>query len=215
MYQVSFENYLRYLGEGIDADNAFRRAFGTNAVPAIENHWRRWARTQLPDAVTVAAARMTFLGEALAYKSSRKEKQPKNLKQLQADLQQRGFAITRTVHELDLELRADQPELYTYTRPGGEVSKFLLARTLGLRPAPPNRRTRTHTRTQLDVDTRRFRRTHLRHHLPLKPTHSKQVIRSRALPSQDKHKKTDPPKRAGSCFSLLHGTRRIYTLNLF
>ncbi|MEE9403282.1 MAG: DUF1570 domain-containing protein, partial [Algisphaera sp.] len=125
MYQVSFENYLRYLGEGIDADNAFRRAFGTNAVPAIENHWRRWARTQLPDAVTVAAARMTFLGEALAYKSSRKEKQPKNLKQLQADLQQRGFAITRTVHELDLELRADQPELYTYTRPGGEVSKFL------------------------------------------------------------------------------------------
>lgn len=130
-YQPAFEAYLGLLGEGLDHDDAFIRAFGEHAQQTIETGWKRFASRQLPDAVTVAAGRLAFLAEALAYKASRREAMPRHLDQLQADLRERGFAITRTVHTLQLPYRSDQPELFTYTRPGGEVSRFLMLEPSG------------------------------------------------------------------------------------
>ena len=125
-YQPALEKYLGLLSEGLEHDDAFRRAFGPDAIRQIEPGWKRFAGKQLPDAVTVAAGRLSFLAEALAYKSSRREAMPRDLNRLQVDLRDRGFAIMRTVHQMKLEYGADQPELFTYTRPGGEVSRFEL-----------------------------------------------------------------------------------------
>lgn len=130
-YQPAFEAYLGLLGEGLEHDDAFTRAFGQHAQQKIEAGWKRFASQQLPDAVTVAAGRLAFLAEALAYKASRRETMPRHLDKLQVDLRERGFAITRTVHNLQLEYRSDQPELFTYTRPGGEVSRFLMLEPSG------------------------------------------------------------------------------------
>ena len=125
-HQPAFEHYLQLLSEDASPDRALKQAFGDNAMQDLEARWKPWARRQLPDAVTVAAGRLAFLGEALAYKASRQETMPKKLGELESDLRARGFAMTRTVHNLDLEYRADQPARYTYTRPGGEVSRFQL-----------------------------------------------------------------------------------------
>ncbi len=130
-YQPAFEAYLGLLGEGMEHDSAFNRAFGSNAKQKIEAGWKRFASKQLPDAVTVAAGRLAFLAEALAYKASRRETMPRALDQLQVDLRTRGFAITRTVQQIELSYNADQPELYTYTRPGGQVSRFELLEPSG------------------------------------------------------------------------------------
>jgi len=129
--QPAFERYLGLLGEGLEHDDAFTRAFGRDTARQLEAGWKRYAAQQLPDAVTVAAGRLAFLAEALAYKSSRREAMPRDLDRLQADLRERGFAITRTVHQLQLEYSADQPALFTYTRPGGEVSRFELLEPSG------------------------------------------------------------------------------------
>lgn len=130
-YQPAFESYLGLLGEGLEHDDAFTRAFGKNAKQKIESGWKRFAAKQLPDAVTVAAGRLAFLAEALAYKASRRESLPRDLDKLQVDLRTRGFAITRTVQQLQLTYSADQPELFTYTRPGGQVSRFELLEPSG------------------------------------------------------------------------------------
>lgn len=140
-YLRSFEVYLRLLSDGHDHDEAFTKAFGLAAERALHDRWRRFAASQTADAVNVAAGRLEFLGAALTYKRQRGEPMPRTLGELRLDLQTRGFTLTRTAHGLKQELRADDPTLFTYTRPGGAVSDFMLlepsARDLPPRIAAP------------------------------------------------------------------------------
>ena len=125
-YLRSFEIYLRLLSNGQPHEEAFRNAFGFAAERALEDRWRSYALRQTADPVNVAAGRLEFLGAALDYKQQRREIMPRNLDELRRDLQQRGFTLTRTAHGLKSELHAVDGELFTYTRPGGETSEFLL-----------------------------------------------------------------------------------------
>ncbi|MEL7087765.1 MAG: hypothetical protein AAGL98_04885, partial [Planctomycetota bacterium] len=140
-YLDSFEVYLRLLSNGQGHEKAFRSAFGYGAERALEDRWRSFALQQTADAVNVAAARLEFLGAALEYKHQRDETMPRKIGDLRRDLQRRGFTLTRTAHGMKQELPAADGELFTYTRPGGETSEFLIlepsARGLPPRIAAP------------------------------------------------------------------------------
>ncbi|MBB6428600.1 peptidase MA family metallohydrolase [Algisphaera agarilytica] len=130
-YLGSFEVYLRLLSEGHAHDKAFRSAFGYGALDGIEKRWRDFALQQQPDPVNVAAERLEFLGSALAFKAERDERMPRSFKSLRHDLQSRGFKLTRTHHGHREELNASDDHHFTYTRPGGQESEFLLLEPAG------------------------------------------------------------------------------------
>ncbi|MEM8739083.1 MAG: DUF1570 domain-containing protein [Planctomycetota bacterium] len=135
-YLKSFEVYLRLLAQGKDHDQAFRTAFGHAALRAIEDRWKTHALVQKPHPVNAAARGLEFLGTALLYKHQRGEVMPTGLAPLRRDLQDRGFKITRTLHGESQSLKADDPELYVYARPGGQRSDFLLLEPAGYNLPP-------------------------------------------------------------------------------
>lgn len=130
-YLGSFEVYLRLLSEGHRHDKAFRSAFGYGALEGIEQRWRTFALKQQPSPVNVATERLEFLGSAIAYKAERNETMPRTFAVLRDDLQSRGFKLTRTHHGHREELNATDPHHFTYQRPGGEISEFLLLEPSG------------------------------------------------------------------------------------
>lgn len=130
-YVGSFEVYLRLLSEGHPHEHAFRSAFGYGAAQGIEDRWQDYASTQPASAVSVAVDRMRFLGSALAYKHGLNEAMPRSFSQLRSDLQGRGFKLTRHRRGDQEELNASDSNLFTYTRPGGQHSAFLLLEPAG------------------------------------------------------------------------------------
>ncbi len=125
-YQAAFERYLRYLGEGYAAEVAFARGFGSRNIAGLERHWRDYLKTLQPDAVSLAVDRMTFLGNALAYKASLREPAPDRLQRLRDDLQARAFTVTRTLPGWSHTTRALDDAVFTYDHPNGYAVDFLL-----------------------------------------------------------------------------------------
>ncbi|MEO1236118.1 MAG: DUF1570 domain-containing protein, partial [Planctomycetota bacterium] len=135
-YLRPFEVYLRLLSDGEAHAEAFRTAFGVGALGAIEDRWRTHALAQRPDPVAEAAARLEFLGAAIAHQHAHGEAMPRHLRALRQDLRARGFRLTRTHHGVEEVFDARDEAVFTYTRPGGERSDFLLLEpsALGLPP---------------------------------------------------------------------------------
>ncbi|MEM6334185.1 MAG: DUF1570 domain-containing protein [Planctomycetota bacterium] len=123
-YRAAFQRYLQLVSEGRRSDQAMRQAFGVESLAGIDAQWRAYALAQEPDPVTAAAERLDFFGVAMAYIKEQGEEIPDSFEAFQSLLSRRSFALTRSSHGLTHEISAADPEVFTFTRPGGVDAPF-------------------------------------------------------------------------------------------
>ncbi len=146
-YRRAFGTYLEKLAQELDAERAFAEAFGVRSLAGMEQAWRSFAAMQQADPVSTAALRLEFIGTALRYLHENDQPTPATLPELRDHLRSRGFSVTRTSHGLSQTLSATEDDLFTYTRPGGSATDFVMLEASrddlpprvtapGLRPEP-------------------------------------------------------------------------------
>ncbi|MEM9882997.1 MAG: DUF1570 domain-containing protein [Planctomycetota bacterium] len=124
-HRPAFEDYLRRLAEGETDRDAFTAAFGGVRIATLETRWRAYAHAQTIDEAVAAAEELVLLGEALLLLHRRDEPLPRHLNELRQRMTALGVAVTRRVDGAATHVPADD-ELFTYRRPGGEASEYLL-----------------------------------------------------------------------------------------
>ncbi|GAB4186043.1 MAG: hypothetical protein Kow00105_00490 [Phycisphaeraceae bacterium] len=125
-YQPAFVQYLKNVSTGRESRKAMRAAFGTEDLTPLGRRWARFALRQQPDPINTAASRMEFLGEALKFIHQRGEKMPRSIPALRDNLRSRQFVLTRQSHNMVVEFRSENTELYQYQRNNGSKAFFKL-----------------------------------------------------------------------------------------
>jgi hypothetical protein len=113
-YVKAFDGYLRLVNAAVPSEVAFARSFGPD-VQAFERRWKTFTLNSSPSAFIAAMERIEFLAEG-ALELSRQGIVPASLAELRRQLEGIGFRHTLARHGLDLELQADDPELYQIPR---------------------------------------------------------------------------------------------------
>ncbi|MEX0775624.1 MAG: DUF1570 domain-containing protein [Phycisphaeraceae bacterium] len=132
-YRPAFEQMLVQLSKGRSVDTAFRQAFGTQDTTAFGQRWREWVKAAQPDPLSVAATRMTFLGQAISFLREKKMDVPDSIGDLQRLLARVHFVGTRTRHGVTVTFKGSDASFYEYPLPSGKGSApFQLKRN----PAP-------------------------------------------------------------------------------
>jgi len=125
-FRSAFQQYLVMVNGGQRSRRAMREAFGVDSLAGIEQLWAEHALEQQPDPVTSAAERLDFLGVALRFLHTHDQPIPSDLKELQHNLVQRDFTVTRSTHGLSVRLSASDPDLFVFNRPGGIDAPFVM-----------------------------------------------------------------------------------------
>ncbi|MHC4991676.1 MAG: hypothetical protein ACYTGC_11920, partial [Planctomycetota bacterium] len=103
-YLERFERYLRLINAGHLSREAFVRAFDTEDFDAFERRWKAYAASAAPSPFLTALERLEFLAEG-ALELSRQRVLPESLDELQADLVEIDFVLSRRDHAGAVELR--------------------------------------------------------------------------------------------------------------
>ena len=135
-YREAFLNYLRQLSLGQSPEVALRTAFGISDAGAMQARWAAWLAGAAPPPVSEAAQRLVFLGEALCFHEQRGWPMPRDLRQLERTLVERGFSLKRLGEDGEVVFDAKDPRLYGYGTPGGGHRRFELLEAAG-RGQPP------------------------------------------------------------------------------
>lgn len=111
-YAGPFEEYLAALAQGLQAEQAFERAFKTRDFQAFERLWTRYMLEEIePDPLSTAEERLNFLGHGI--KALHAEGVAiGSVGAAQAEMKRRGFVLTRTEHGSVREFRADDDDLF-------------------------------------------------------------------------------------------------------
>jgi len=123
-YRAAFGRFLRMVSEGLEAAEAYRRAFGSSDTYSLERAWLRYAEAQETDPLSTAAYRLEFLGAALRFMVEKGEPLPRDMDALRATLTAREFSLTRSSHHVTDTLTATDASLFTYSRTTGAVAEF-------------------------------------------------------------------------------------------
>ena len=110
-YVGAFEGYLRRINAGVLSEQAFVESFGPD-ISAFEDRWKQYALNARPSAFATATERMEFLAEG-CLELSRWDIYPESLEDLQRRLADIQFTRTLRKHGLGVELRYDDPAMYT------------------------------------------------------------------------------------------------------
>ncbi|MEM6459808.1 MAG: DUF1570 domain-containing protein [Planctomycetota bacterium] len=123
-YRPAFEDYLQHLAEGETSEDAFAAAFGGLPLPALGPRWRAHAFGQTVSEPVAATDELVLLGEALLL-LHRRDETPRRFDELRQRIDTLGVTVTRVVDGAATRVPADD-DLFTYRRPGGEASEYLL-----------------------------------------------------------------------------------------
>ncbi len=112
-YREPFERYLRLLNAGMPSEPAFIQAFQTNDLDAFERRWKRYVMEEAtPGAFVAAFERLEFLIEGML-ELERQGRHPETLEELRDALIEIEFRHRIERHGYAVELRADDPTVYT------------------------------------------------------------------------------------------------------
>ena len=123
-HQARFVEYLKLLNQGNGEEEAMLLAFGREGVTSIEADWRRHARDQQPDDLTLATERLEFLGTGLRLLNEEGEPAPGSIDQLHATLRQYGFRMQRQEMGVSRVMAADDPSLFSFVRGSGSARPY-------------------------------------------------------------------------------------------
>ena len=122
-YRTDFEQYLHFVAERMDSDEAFTTAFRTKP---LQHEWKKYVLDLEPDPLTTALSRLEFLGQALRFLQAHDHPTPRTLKTLMGQLQAMRYRMWISSHGIRFEHDARDAENFQYTRPNGVVRAFKL-----------------------------------------------------------------------------------------
>jgi len=116
-YARPFEEFLKALAQGLQAEQAFERAFKTKDFKAFERLWMEYMLEDIQaDPLSTAKERLEFMGHGI--KALHAEGVPiGSVGAIQAEMKRRGFVLTRTEGGAVSEFRADDDDLFRAPAP--------------------------------------------------------------------------------------------------
>ncbi|MEZ6232801.1 MAG: DUF1570 domain-containing protein [Phycisphaerales bacterium] len=111
-----FEGYLRALSQGLQREQAFERAFGTDDIASFEGAWREYVLELEPDPLSTVVDNLEMLTPMIRDLHGRGE-HPATVDELRAMLAASGLVIRRFDGGFVREVRADDPALFEIPEP--------------------------------------------------------------------------------------------------
>ncbi|MCA9289469.1 MAG: DUF1570 domain-containing protein [Phycisphaerales bacterium] len=125
-----FESYLRALSQGLQRDQAFERAFGTDDIASFEEAWREYVLELEPDPLSTVVDNLEMLTPMILELHGRAER-PATVGELQEMLAASGLVIRRFDAGFVREVRASDPSLFEVPEPERQT------RPIAIEPIPP------------------------------------------------------------------------------
>lgn len=121
-YQDMFVKYLEGVGQGLQHQQAFGKAFGTTDYEEFEGAWKRHVAKLEPDPVSTASMRLSFLARGVQGLHGAGQT-PATFEELKTRLVEAKFKAFRPSHGGYTELSAEDPSMFEVPpeKPGGPV----------------------------------------------------------------------------------------------